>query len=126
MNWLGLSKAAFLAAILGAILGGAGYAVALARGWDAPYLVGILTGFGVMIGSPDRSGLRGLLVATVAIWIAAIVQTRVGPFASAGIFGFHTTLTPVRALSFAMCGVVAFVLARTSIRRNAPDRAAGA
>jgi hypothetical protein len=125
MNWLGLRTVAFLGALLGALLGGAAYAAALVSGWDAPYLVGLAMGFGVMIGSPDRSGMRGLLIATAAIWAAAFVQTRIGPHASAGLFGFHGTLTASRLAAFAGCALVAFLLARTSTRRNAPVRAAG-
>ena len=125
MNWLGLRTAALLGAILGAILGGVAYSAALARGWDAPYLVGIAMGLGVRLASPDRSGMRGLLIAAGAVWAAAFVQTRVGPHASAGLFGFHATLTPSRIASFAGCALVAFVLARTSARRNASVRAAG-
>jgi len=125
MNWLGLRTAALLAALLGALLGGVAYAAALASGWEAPYLVGVAMGGGVMVGSPDRSGMRGLLIAIAAIWAAAFVQTGVGPHASAGIIGFHATLTTQRVAAFAACGLVAFLLARTSTRRNAPVRAAG-
>ncbi|HSO34805.1 MAG TPA: hypothetical protein VLT33_19860 [Labilithrix sp.] len=125
MNWLGLRAVALLGAILGGLLGGVAYAAALASGWDAPYLVGLAMGLGAMLGSPDRSGMRGLLIATAAIWVAAIVQTRIGPYASAGILGFHATLTAARVAAFAGCALTAFLLARTSARRNAPVRAAG-
>ena len=125
MNWLGLTTKAFIAALVGALLGAAAYAFALTHGVDAPYVVGAAAGGGAMVGSPDRSGLRGLLVASGAIWVAALVQSRVGPYASAGLFGFHSTLTPVRLLAFAACGAAAFFLAKTSARRNAPTRAAG-
>ncbi|MDB4946772.1 MAG: hypothetical protein JWP97_6306 [Labilithrix sp.] len=126
MNWLGMTWAAFAAALAGALLGGIAYAAALASGWDAPYLVGIGMGLGTLVGSPDRSGMRGLLVATGAIWVAALVQARIGRFADAGILGFHTTLTASRIAAFAGCALIAFLLGRTSARRDAPQRAAGA
>jgi len=125
MNWLGLGAIALLGAILGGLLGSVAYAAAIASGWDAPYLVGIAMGLGAMLGSPDRSGMRGLLVATAAIWVAAIVQAHIGPHASAGILGFHATLTTARVAAFAACALTAFLLARTSTRRNAPVRTAG-
>lgn len=125
MNWLGLTKTAFLAAVIGALVGGAAYAFALLHGWDVPLFVGLAMGMSTMVASPDKSGLRGLLVASCAIWVAALVQSRVGPYVSAGIFGFHTTLTPLRLASFSACGVFAFLLAKGSIRKNAPRRAAG-
>ena len=126
MNWLGLTWTAFVATVIGGMLGGIAYAAALASGWDAPYVVGIGMGLGTMFASPDRSGMRGLLVATAAIWVAALVQANIGPFKGAGVFGFHATLTVGRIAAFAGCGLVAFLLGRTSARRDAPQRAAGA
>ena len=125
MNWLGLTTVAFLTAALGALFGSVAYAAALASGWDAPYLVGLLTGLGALLGSPDRSSMRGLLVGSVAIWVAALVQTRIGPHASAGLAGFHSTLSASRLAAFAACGATALLLARMSARRAAPLRAAG-
>lgn len=126
MNWLGLTWAAFVAMIVGGLLGGVAYAAALASGWDAPYVVGIGMGLGVMLGSPDKSGMRGLLVAAGAIWVATLVQAHIGPFKAAGILGFHATLTAGRIAAFAGCGLAAFLLGRSSARRDAPQRAAGA
>ncbi len=125
MNWLGWSTRAILAALLGALLGAALYAYALAHGVDAPYAVGIASGVGALVGAPDRSTMRGLLVATAAIWIAAVVQSQIGPFAAFGIVGFHTTLGWKRSAWFTVCGLAAFLLARTSLRRDAKQRAAG-
>jgi hypothetical protein len=126
MNWLGLTTVAFLTALLGALFGSVAYAAALASGWDAPYLVGLATGLGALLGSPDRSAMRGLLVATGALWVAAIVQTRLGPHAGSNLLTFHATLTPTRLAAFAACGATAFLLARLSARRGAPLRTAGA
>ncbi len=125
MNWLGLTATAFIVALVGAVVGGVGYGIALMHGWDVPFVVGLAMGGGAMLASPDKSGLRGLLIASCAIWIAAIVQSRVGPYVGAGLAGFHTTLTPRRLASFSACGVFAFLLAKASARKNAPTRAAG-
>ena len=126
MNWLGWSTLAFLGAIAGGLLGATAYALALSRGWDAPYLVGVFTGLGALVGSPDKSDLRALLIATAAIWIAAAVQASVGPFASAGLTGFHATLGPARLAAYAASGAAAFALARTSLRKKAVRRTVGA
>ena len=126
MNWFGLGRVAFLTAVLGALFGSVAYAAALANGWDAPYLVGLATGLGAMLGSSDKSGMRGLLVAMAAIWVAAIVQAQIGRYANAGLVGFHETLTTPRFAAFAACGIAAFLLARLSVRRDAKVRAAGA
>jgi hypothetical protein len=128
MNWLGWNTAAFVGALFGAVLGAAAYAFALSRGWDYPWLVGVITGACALVASPDKSALRALVVATAAIWIAAVIQATLpeSPFARAGIVGFHTTLTPERLVAYAACGSIAFALARTSLRKQAPRRAAGA
>lgn len=126
MNWLGLTWMAFFATILGGMIGGIAYAAALASGWDAPYVVGIGMGLGTLAASPDKSGMRGLVVASTAIWVAALVQAHIGPFKGAGILGFHATLTAGRLAAFAGCGLIAFLLGRTSARRDAPQRTAGA
>lgn len=125
MNWLGWSTRAFLGALIGAIVGALAYDQALARSFDLPWVVGLATGLGAFLGAPDRSGLRGLMVATLAIWVAWAVQARVAPFAQAGLFGFHRTLTVRRLASFVACGASAFLLARTSIRSGARRRIAG-
>ncbi len=116
MNWLGLGRLAFLAAALGAVFGSVAYAAALAGGWDAPYLVGLAMGLGAWLASSDKSGMRGLLMAAAAIWVAAIVQTRIGAYAGGGLLGFHETLTTGRLVAFAACGMTAFVVGRTSAR----------
>lgn len=126
MNWLGWSTTAAVGALIGAALGAAAYAFALSHGCDAPYLVGLLAGLGALLGSPDKSGLRALLIATSSLWIAAAVQAHIGPFASAGILGFHTTLGPSRIAAFGACAAGGFALARTSLRRGAHRRSAGA
>jgi hypothetical protein len=112
MNWLGMRTIALLGALLGGLLGSVAYAAAIARGWDAPYLVGLATGLGAWLGSPDRSSMRGLLVATGAIWVAAVVQTRIGPHAGIGLMAFHATLRPARVAALAACGLAAFWLAK--------------
>jgi hypothetical protein len=125
VNWLGLSVRALAGALLGALLGAAIYAVTLVRGWDVPFAVGALAGLGACSGSQDKSAMRGMFIAASAIWIAAVVQSWVGPYAQAGLFGLHTTLTWKRLIAFALCGGLAFVLAQRSLRRDAPKRHAG-
>ena len=115
-----------LGALLGASVGGALYAWALARGWDAPYFVGVLAGLGAFLLSPDKSGLRGLLVTTMTVWAGAIAQSFAGPYRGIGVLGFHDTLTPKRFALYCVSGLAAFLLARTSIRRDVNKRIAGA
>lgn len=125
MNWLGWSTRAFVCALAGALLGAVLYDQPLARSFDAPWLVGLGMGIGAFAGAPDRSGMRGLLVATMSIWGAWAVQARVPPYDRAGLFGFHETLNVRRCLAFVACGAVAFFFARASIRSDARRRAAG-
>ncbi len=125
MNWLGWSTRAFIGALLGALLGGLAYHEALARSFDVPWIVGLLVGLGAFFSAPDRSGLRGLMIATFAIWVAWAVQVRFEPFADAGLLGFHETLGPRRLAAFIACGAAAFLFARTSIRPSAGRRIAG-
>lgn len=126
MNWLGWSTRAMIGALLGALLGAVAYGWGLSRGYDAPYLVGVLAGIAAFVLSPDRSGLRGVMVATLALWSAAVAQSFAGPFRGVGVLAFHQTLTPTRFALYAACGAIAFALSRTSIRRDAGKRTAGA
>jgi hypothetical protein len=126
VNWLGWSTRAMLGALAGIVLGGVLYAYLLARGWDAPFAVGVLGGLGAFLLSPDRSGLRALLVTTMAIWGGAIAQSFAGPYRGIGVLGFHDTLTPTRFALYCASGLAAFLLARSSIRRDARKRTAGA
>lgn len=125
MNWLGWSTRAFFGALLGAGIGGWLYAVALQRGLDVPFVVGALMGLGAWLLSPDRSGMRGLLLAIISLWIAWAVQAVWGPHASAGLAGFHATLTWKRWLAFGACAALAFLLARSSAQ-SGRRRIAGA
>ncbi len=125
MNWLGWSTRAFVGAVLGALAGAWMYHYALARACDAAWLVGLGMGLGTFVGAPDRSSMRGLLVASLAIWGAWGVQAGVDPYSNAGLFGFYRTLTVRRFGSFAACAAAAFLFARTSINPNARRRVAG-
>jgi hypothetical protein len=126
MNWLGWSWVAFFGALLGAAVGVLAFAVAANHGVDAPYAIGISIGLGAASTSPDRSGLRGIIFATFAVWVAAIAQNYVGPFAGRGVLSLHETLTPPRLLAFVACAVAAWLLASTSFRPSARKRIAGA
>lgn len=125
MNWLGWSTHAFVGALLGALLGAFSYNYMLAHSLDVPWMVGLGTGLGAFVGAPDRSGMRGLLVSTVAVWSAWAVQVRVPPYSDAGLFGFHRTLTPSRLGSFVACAAIAFLFARSSIHPDARRRIPG-
>jgi hypothetical protein len=126
MNWLGWSTRAMIGALLGAILGALAFAWGLGHDWDAPYLVGLFTGAGALVTSPDRSVMRGLMVTTLAIWFGALAQAFAGPYRSAGILGFHATLSLPRAVAYGVSGLLAFLLGGTSLRRDASRRAPGA
>jgi len=125
VNWLGWSTRAFLGALVGALLGALAYHEALVRSLDIPWVVGLVTGLGAFLSAPDRSGPRGLIIGTLAVWVAWAVQGRFEPFSRAGLFDFHETLGPRRLASFIGCGAAAFLLARTSIRPDARRRIAG-
>lgn len=125
MNWLGWSTRAIVGAVLGALAGAWMYHYALGRACDAPWLVGVGMGSGAFVASPDRSSMRGLLVASMAIWVAWAVQAGVDPYSKEGLFGFYRTLTVRRLGAFVACGAAAFLLARTSINPKARRRVAG-
>lgn len=122
VNWLGASLRAFLAALLGAALGAAlAQHVARRYGLDLPPLVGMFTGAAAAAASRGKSGLRGMLVASLAVWAAAIAEVAAAPSRglSADLAGFHERLRPIRVLAYVACAAVAGLLgSRAPVRRD--------
>jgi hypothetical protein len=113
MNWLGWSGRAMAGALAGALLGAVLSGLAFEHGVQLAWLVGLLAGLGAALLAKEKSPLRGVLVATIAVWAAALRETG----ASLTIFRFHETMTPTRLASYATCALLALILgglARTS------------
>jgi hypothetical protein len=125
MNWLGLTPQTFLGALLGALLGSALFAWASTHGVDAPYLVGPCTGFGAMAAAPDRSVLRGIFIAALALWASAITQSLVGPYAGTKVIELSRTLTLVRGGMFVGGMLLGGMLGSCSLRKGANKRLSG-
>lgn len=118
MNWVGLSRRSLIGIVLGVTVG-----VLLFRlVWPSVLAIGVCTGAGCALLAEDRSGLRGISVATVAAWAAAAVDAR-----RLGISTLHisTTLTWARWLAYLGCVLAAFVIGSSTIRRTAKVRTAG-
>ncbi len=93
---------AFAGALLGAFLSG----LAFDRGFQLAWIVGLLAGVGAALLAKDNSPLRGVLVATIAVWAAALRETGASP----AIFHFHETLSLSRLASYAACALLALAL----------------
>ena len=93
---------ALTGAVVGAFLSG----FAFEQGVQLAWIVGLLAGLGAALLAKERSPLRGVLVATIAVWAAALRETG----ASRAIFHFHETMTFTRLASYAACALLALIL----------------
>lgn len=125
MNWLGLTLQTFLGALLGALLGSVLFAWVSIQGVDAPYLVGPCTGLGAMLVAKDRSVLRGVFIAALALWACAITQSLVGPYAGTKVIELSRTLSVARGAMFVGGMLVGGLLGSSSLRKGAKERLIG-
>lgn len=127
MNWLALDARVFAAALGGCLLALLIAALVEPLAFSPPWLAGVLGGLACAMVARDRSGLRGLVVAAMATWTAALhsASARAEPLAQA-ILGLHATFEPHDLLGYAIGLASAYMLGRTSLRRDASTRTAGA
>jgi hypothetical protein len=118
VNWLGLSARSLVGIVLGVALGIALFLC----GYPSVVLVGACTGVGCALFAEDRSALRGISVATVATWAAAVVDAR---RLGVSTLSISSTLTLGRWLAYLGCIAAAFLIGGSTIRRTAKTRTAG-
>jgi hypothetical protein len=131
MNWIAWDPKSYGGALLGGIVGFFLFGALLAQGWYAPWLVGVLMGFGCAAITLERSTMRGLVLAIGAAWIAAAAQVHYQPPAGSdglfsGLMHFHETLSGSALWAHLGSMLAAFVIGRLSFRRGAKRRLAGA
>jgi hypothetical protein len=114
VNWLGWSGRAMAGALAGAIVGAFLSGLGADHGFQLAWIVGLLAGAGAAALAKERSPLRGVLVATLAVWAAALRETG----ASLAIFHFHETMTLTRLASYVACASFALVLGGRGPRRR--------
>jgi len=118
VNWLGLSLRSLLGILLGVLAG----VLLFLFEWPNVAVVGASTGLGCALLAEDRSGLRGISVATVAAWAAAIVDAhRLG----VSTLRISSTLTASRWAAYLACVGLAFLVGGAAARRTAKVRTAG-
>lgn len=118
MNWLGAGFRALAAAVIGALLGAFIHVHAIRRGHDLSPLVGLLAGTTAALVSRHRSGLRGLFVASLAVWAAAIGEVIAAPRRGvlADLFAFHHRIDILHGLAYAACAALAGFIASRAWR----------
>jgi hypothetical protein len=118
VNWLGAGLASFVAALFGAIAGVLLRIAAARMGFDLPPLVGLVAGIGAALASSERSGLRGVLVASLAVWAAAIGEVLVHPRSGlvSDLFRFSDRLGAGGLVAYALTGLIAFLLGSRAAR----------
>lgn len=131
MNWLAWEPRAFIAAFAGGVLGMRAMEVASTRGLHAPWTVALCIGLPCAVVSMERSAMRGILFAFVAIWFAAIADMRIaaptqGDGLWSAIAGFHTRIGIEDLVGYLGCGLIALLLTAISFQRGALVRLAGA
>jgi len=127
VNWLAWDTRSYLGAALGGVVGFFLFRAGLGADWFAPWLIGVGIGLGCALITRERSGLRGVVLACIAAWAAALAQVVLvsGGGLWEGIVGFHATLDLPTFLAHLGGIVGAFVFGRTSFRGDAQDRVAG-
>lgn len=111
MNWLGLSLRSFMGIVVGAVVG------SLIFLWLCPsvLVVGACTGLGCALVAEDRSGFRGISVATVAAWTGAALDAhRVG----VSTFQISSVMTGLRLVTHLGSIALAFVAGTMSLRHS--------
>lgn len=113
MNWLGAGLTSLLGALLGALAGALAHGALFARGVDVPPLVALLAGLGALLGARERSVLRGVFVASLAVWAGATAEVVARP--SRGLFAdllhFSERLTALRFALYVVTAALGVVLA---------------
>lgn len=121
MNWLGLEPRVALAAVAGCIVGALIYGVTVGQGTPAPWVVGAGVGLGALLAARTRSWLRGLVIATLAIWAAALAQAAYAPERPevlSELGRFHETLVGLSGWSHALGAALACALGGWSLREG--------
>lgn len=119
MNWLGGGLFSFLAAAVGALLGAFVHFGARRHGIDFPPIVGVFAGLAAALASRERSGLRGALVASLAVWAAALAEVLAAPRSGvlSDMVAFHQRLGLLETLAYAACAAIGVLLASRALRR---------
>jgi hypothetical protein len=113
VNWLGAGLPSFLAAVFGTIIGALLHFEGQRRGIDFPPIVAIVAGALAALASREKSGLRGVLVASFAVWAAAVAEILGTPIHGffRDILDFHERLNATRFALYLATAVVGFLLA---------------
>jgi hypothetical protein len=125
MNWLSTSLRSMSGMLVGLLVGAVGFGYASTRGLDAPYLVGMSAGLCTAAASKERATMRGIVAAVLAVWVVALTQSLVGPYAGTPVLQLSSTLTLWRHAKLALCMGLAAGLASQSLHRGATHRRAG-
>jgi len=123
-DWFGCDAKVIVCTLLGSALGAAAYATLLRAGWEAPWVVGIVAGTGASLAARHEHALRGVIVGTLAVWVAACTRIVTAPSWKGGMLRevdrFHSALSPGATMAFVSCAVVAGLLANATLRRPQP------
>ena len=131
MNWLAWDTRSYLGALIGGVIGFLLFGVLLDAGYFAPWIIGLLIGFGCAALTRESSPMRGGVLAMAAAWTMAAAQVTYAPVAGHsglvnGLMHFHETLTFGHLLLFLGGMLGAYLLGRRSLHRDAEERVAGA
>lgn len=121
MNWLGAGFASVLAAVLGALVGAFVHFEARRHGVDFPPIVGLVAGVATALASNEKSGMRGVLVASLAVWATALAEVFALPRRGivSDLITFHERLGGLHVLGYLACAAGAALLAsRAPTRRE--------
>ena len=125
MNWLSTSFGSMFGMLTGLLLGAIAFGYAFTLGFDSPYLIGLAAGLGTAAASKERATMRGVVAAVLSLWVVALTQSLIGPYAGTPVLQLSRTLTMWRHVKLVLCMGLAAGLASQSLYRGAKHRRAG-
>lgn len=130
MNWLAWDTRSYLGALIGGTIGFLLFGALLEAGHFAPWVIGLLIGFGCAALTLETSSMRGVVLVVASAWTMAAAQVWYLPPAGTsglvtGLVKFHETMTLGHLLLFLAGMLGAYLLGRRSLRRGASRRLAG-
>jgi hypothetical protein len=131
MNWLAWSGRSYASMLVGCVLGFYVFGLLQAHGIEAPWIVGLSAGGSSALVSSETSGMRGISIGCIAVWVAAAAEAHYAPVRPGagileGLVAFSDRLTLARFFLYALCLGTAAGLGATSLRKSATTRLAGA
>jgi hypothetical protein len=123
VNWLGAGIGSVALSLFGVTLGAILHLLARRHGIDFPPIVGLVAGIAAALASRNVGALRGLLVASLSVWAAAMAEVIAMPIQglAGDLVRFHDRLGWAGLIAYAACAATGGFVGSRALRpgRNA-------